>query len=70
MTKVKIKMNRNKYSSKSKMSSKIKISQNFIVSDEIFTKCNDESQIFPSLELLLMESKVSSPEVSEKKKNL
>ncbi|NXU75378.1 M3K19 kinase, partial [Oreotrochilus melanogaster] len=49
--KSKISMNRNKYSLKSKMSSKIKISEGLIVSDEIATKCNTRSQIFPSLEL-------------------
>ncbi|NWR57680.1 M3K19 kinase, partial [Bucorvus abyssinicus] len=54
--KSKIKMDRNKYSSKSKASSKVKISQNLIVSEEISTKCNDKSQIFPCLELPHMES--------------
>ncbi|XP_071602562.1 mitogen-activated protein kinase kinase kinase 19 isoform X1 [Heliangelus exortis] len=49
--KSKISMNRNKYSLKSKMSSKIKISEGLIVSDEVATKCNTKSQIFPSLEL-------------------
>ncbi|XP_009808675.2 mitogen-activated protein kinase kinase kinase 19 [Gavia stellata] len=57
--KSKIKMNRNKYSSKSKMSSKIKISEDLIVSDEISTKCNAKSQSFPSLELPHMESETS-----------
>ncbi|NXJ63720.1 M3K19 kinase, partial [Rostratula benghalensis] len=57
--KSKIKMNRNKYSSKSKMSSKIKISKGLIVSDEISTKCNAKSQIFPSLELPHVESETS-----------
>ncbi|XP_009583046.1 PREDICTED: mitogen-activated protein kinase kinase kinase 19 [Fulmarus glacialis] len=57
--KSKIKMNRNKYSSKSKMSSKLKISEDLIVSDEISTKCNAKSQIFPSLELPHVESETS-----------
>ncbi|NXC28281.1 M3K19 kinase, partial [Campylorhamphus procurvoides] len=43
------KINRNKYSSKAKMNNKIKISEDFIVSDEITTKYNAKSQIFPSL---------------------
>ncbi|NWW52330.1 M3K19 kinase, partial [Pedionomus torquatus] len=55
----KIKMNRNKYSSKSKMSSKIKISEDLSVSDEISTKCNAKNQIFPSLELSRVESETS-----------
>ncbi|XP_009873559.1 PREDICTED: mitogen-activated protein kinase kinase kinase 19 [Apaloderma vittatum] len=49
--KSKVKMNRNKYASKSKMSSKIKVSEGSVVSDELSTKCNTKSQIFPSLEL-------------------
>ncbi|NXN72438.1 M3K19 kinase, partial [Himantopus himantopus] len=57
--KSKIKMNRNKYSSKSKMSSKIKISEDLIVSDEISTKCNAKNQIFPPLELPHVESETS-----------
>ncbi|NXJ02352.1 M3K19 kinase, partial [Psophia crepitans] len=57
--KSKIKTNRNKYSSKSKMSSKIKISGDSIVSDEISTKCNAKRQIFPSLELPHVESGTS-----------
>ncbi|NWX15352.1 M3K19 kinase, partial [Aegotheles bennettii] len=57
--KSKIKMNRNKCSSKSKMGSKIKISEDLIVSDEIFTKYNAKSQIFPSLELPHVESETS-----------
>ncbi|XP_075567544.1 mitogen-activated protein kinase kinase kinase 19 [Pelecanus crispus] len=52
-------MKRNKYSSKSKMSSKIKISEDSIVSDEISTKVNVKSQIFPSLELPQVESETS-----------
>ncbi|NXK10250.1 M3K19 kinase, partial [Herpetotheres cachinnans] len=54
--KSKIKMNRNKYSSKSKIGSKIKISEDLVVSDETSTKCNVKSQIFPSLELPHVES--------------
>ncbi|NXH77343.1 M3K19 kinase, partial [Hydrobates tethys] len=57
--KSKIKMNRNKYSLKSKMSSKIKISEDLIVSDEISTKCSAKSQIFPSLERPYVESETS-----------
>ncbi|XP_064309369.1 mitogen-activated protein kinase kinase kinase 19 [Phalacrocorax carbo] len=57
--KSKIKMKRNKYSSKSKMSSKIKVSEDLIISDEISTKCNAKSQIFPSLELPKVESEAS-----------
>ncbi|KAM6131856.1 mitogen-activated protein kinase kinase kinase 19 [Phoenicopterus ruber ruber] len=64
--KSKIKMNRNKYSSKSKMSSKTKISEDLIVSDEISTKCNAKSQIFPSLELPHVESEIS---LKRQKKN-
>ncbi|NXS58419.1 M3K19 kinase, partial [Brachypteracias leptosomus] len=44
--KSKIKMNRNKYSSKSKRSSKIKTCEDLIVSDEISTKCKVKCQIF------------------------
>ncbi|NXU87425.1 M3K19 kinase, partial [Xiphorhynchus elegans] len=43
------KINRNKYSPKAKMNNKIKISEDFIVSDEITTKYNAKSQVFPSL---------------------
>ncbi|NWX39567.1 M3K19 kinase, partial [Steatornis caripensis] len=57
--KSKIKMNRNKYSSKSKMSSKIKLSEDLIVSDELSTKRNAKSQIFPSLEIPHVESETS-----------
>ncbi|NXT27284.1 M3K19 kinase, partial [Syrrhaptes paradoxus] len=57
--KSKIKMKRNKYSSKSKMSSKIKKSEGLIVSDETSRKCNAKSQIFPSLELPHVESEIS-----------
>ncbi|XP_071418438.1 mitogen-activated protein kinase kinase kinase 19 [Pithys albifrons albifrons] len=47
--KKKRKINRNKYSSKSKMNNKVKIPEDFTVSDEITTKYNAKSQIFPSL---------------------
>ncbi|XP_074001719.1 mitogen-activated protein kinase kinase kinase 19 [Numenius arquata] len=57
--KSKIKMNRNKYSSKSKMSSKIKIAEDLTVSGEISTRCNAKNQIFPSLEQPHMESETS-----------
>ncbi|NXC76607.1 M3K19 kinase, partial [Anhinga anhinga] len=57
--KSKIKMKRNKHSSKSKMSSKIKVSEDLTASDEISTKCNAKSQIFPSVELLQVESETS-----------
>ncbi|XP_010154267.1 PREDICTED: mitogen-activated protein kinase kinase kinase 19 [Eurypyga helias] len=50
----KIKMKRNKYSSKSKMRS-----EDLVVSDEISTKCNAKSQTFPSLELSHVESGTS-----------
>ncbi|XP_035187752.1 mitogen-activated protein kinase kinase kinase 19 isoform X2 [Oxyura jamaicensis] len=59
-----MKMNRNKHSSKSKISSKIKIAEGVIVSDEISTKYNAQemnakNQIFPSLQLPCMESETS-----------
>ncbi|KAK0688880.1 M3K19 kinase, partial [Pygoscelis papua] len=57
--KSKIKMKRNKHSSKSKMGSKIKISEDLIISDEISTKCNAKNRIFPSLELPHVESETS-----------
>ncbi|NXE74525.1 M3K19 kinase, partial [Cochlearius cochlearius] len=57
--KSKIKVKRNKYSSKSKMSGKIKVSEDLIISDEISTKRNARSQIFPSLELPHVESETS-----------
>ncbi|NXY68557.1 M3K19 kinase, partial [Glareola pratincola] len=57
--KSKIKMNRNKYSSKSKMSSKIKVSEDLVVCDEISTKRNAKNQIFPSLDLPHVESETS-----------
>ncbi|XP_063197506.1 mitogen-activated protein kinase kinase kinase 19 [Chroicocephalus ridibundus] len=52
--KSKIKMNR-----KSKMSGKIKVSEDLVASDEISTKCNAKNQIFPSLELPHLESETS-----------
>ncbi|NWS13991.1 M3K19 kinase, partial [Pachyramphus minor] len=53
------KINRNKYSSKSKMNNKLKMSKDFVVSDEITTKYNAKSQIFPSLELPQVKSETS-----------
>ncbi|NXP66839.1 M3K19 kinase, partial [Chloropsis cyanopogon] len=55
----KIKMNRNKYSSKSKINNKIKASEDLIASDEVTTKSNAKSQIFPSLELTKVKSETS-----------
>ncbi|NWW37997.1 M3K19 kinase, partial [Panurus biarmicus] len=55
----KIKMNRNKYSSKSKINNKIKVSGDLITSNEVTTKPNAKSQIFPSLELTRMKSETS-----------
>ncbi|NWT53948.1 M3K19 kinase, partial [Erythrocercus mccallii] len=55
----KIKMNRNKYSSKSKINNKIKVSEDLIASDEVTTKSNAKSQIFPSLELTKVKSEIS-----------
>ncbi|XP_067993923.1 mitogen-activated protein kinase kinase kinase 19 [Melanerpes formicivorus] len=57
--KTKIKMNRNKCTAKSKMNSKVKISEDLIVSDEISTKHNAKSKIFSSLERAHMESETS-----------
>ncbi|NXD76944.1 M3K19 kinase, partial [Halcyon senegalensis] len=42
----KIKINKNKYSSKSKKSNKIQISEDLIISGDISTKCNAKSQSF------------------------
>ncbi|XP_017934376.3 mitogen-activated protein kinase kinase kinase 19 [Manacus vitellinus] len=53
------KINRNKYSSKSKINNKLKMSKDFIVSDEITAKHNAKSQIFPSLELPQVKSETS-----------
>ncbi|NWH99366.1 M3K19 kinase, partial [Tichodroma muraria] len=55
----KIKMNRNKYSSKSKINNKIKVSGDLIASDEVTAQSNAKSQIFPSLELTKMKSQTS-----------
>lgn len=55
----KIKMNRNKYSSKSKINNKIKVSEDLIASDEVTTKSNAKSQVFPSLELKKVKSETS-----------
>ncbi|NXO31242.1 M3K19 kinase, partial [Cisticola juncidis] len=55
----KIKMNRNKYSSKSKINNKIKVSEDLIASNEVTTKSNAKSQIFPSLELTKVKSEIS-----------
>ncbi|KAM7049034.1 mitogen-activated protein kinase kinase kinase 19 [Acridotheres tristis] len=55
----KMKMNRNKYSSKSKINNKIKVSEEIIASDEVTTKSNAKSQIFPSLELTKVKSETS-----------
>ncbi|NXI02398.1 M3K19 kinase, partial [Pachycephala philippinensis] len=60
----KIKMNRNRYSSKSKINSKI--SEDLIASDGVTTKYNDKSQIFPSLELTKVKSETS---MKRQKKN-
>ncbi|NXX35441.1 M3K19 kinase, partial [Nicator chloris] len=57
--KSKIKMNRNKYSSKSKIINKIKVAEDLIASDEVTTKSNGKSQIFPSLELTKVKSETS-----------
>ncbi|NXT72149.1 M3K19 kinase, partial [Chaetops frenatus] len=55
----KIKMNGNKYSSKSKINKNIKVSEDSIASDEVTTKSNAKSQIFPSLELTKVKSETS-----------
>ncbi|NXY03689.1 M3K19 kinase, partial [Pteruthius melanotis] len=55
--KTKIKMNRNKYTSKSKVNNKVKVSEDLIASDEVAT--NAKSQIFPSLELTKVKSETS-----------
>ncbi|NXR19685.1 M3K19 kinase, partial [Cinclus mexicanus] len=52
----KMKMNRNKYSSKSKINSKIKVSEEIIASDEVTMISNAKSQFFPSLELTKVKS--------------
>ncbi|XP_030808135.1 mitogen-activated protein kinase kinase kinase 19 [Camarhynchus parvulus] len=55
----KLKMNRNKYSSKSKINNKIKVSEDLIASEEVTTKSNAKSQISPSLELTKLKSEAS-----------
>ncbi|NWX61654.1 M3K19 kinase, partial [Promerops cafer] len=55
----KIKTNRNKYSSKSKINNKIKGSEDLIASDEVTTQSNAKSQIFPSSELTGVKSETS-----------
>ncbi|NWI84761.1 M3K19 kinase, partial [Pitta sordida] len=55
----KMKVNRNKYTSKSKMSTKINISEDCIVPHEISKKHNGQSQFFPSLELTRVKSETS-----------
>ncbi|NXB15349.1 M3K19 kinase, partial [Rhagologus leucostigma] len=62
----KIKMNRNKYSSKSKINNKVKVSEDLIASDEVTTKYNAKSQIFPSLEWTKVKAETS---VKRQKKN-
>ncbi|NWI43396.1 M3K19 kinase, partial [Picathartes gymnocephalus] len=62
----KIKMNRNKYSSKSKINNKIKVSEDSVPSDETTTKSNAKSQICPSLELAKVKSVTS---MKHQKKN-
>ncbi|NXS07562.1 M3K19 kinase, partial [Neodrepanis coruscans] len=55
----KMKVNRNKYTSKSKIYNKIKISEEFIIPDDITKKHNAQSHIFPSLELTQVKSETS-----------
>ncbi|NXB96010.1 M3K19 kinase, partial [Vidua chalybeata] len=55
----KIKINRNKYSSKAKINNKIKVNEDLIASGEVTTKSNAKSQIFPSLELTKVKSETS-----------
>ncbi|NXC60699.1 M3K19 kinase, partial [Aleadryas rufinucha] len=62
----KVKMNRNKYSSKSEINNKIKVSENLIASDEVTTKYNARSQIFPSLERTKVKAETS---MKHQKKN-
>ncbi|NXE32230.1 M3K19 kinase, partial [Ptilorrhoa leucosticta] len=62
----KIKMNRNKYSSKSKINNKTKVSEDLIASDEVTTKYNAKGPIFPSLELNKVKSETS---MKRQKKN-
>ncbi|XP_009075923.1 PREDICTED: mitogen-activated protein kinase kinase kinase 19 [Acanthisitta chloris] len=55
----KIKPNRNKHTSKTKMNSKIKISEDISASNEITTKCNAKGRIFPALKLPQVKSEAS-----------
>ncbi|NWV49122.1 M3K19 kinase, partial [Daphoenositta chrysoptera] len=55
----KIKINRNKYSSKSKINKKVKVYEDLIASDEVTTKYNAKSQIFPSLEWTKVKAETS-----------
>ncbi|XP_032920345.1 mitogen-activated protein kinase kinase kinase 19 isoform X2 [Catharus ustulatus] len=55
----KIKMNRNKHSSKSKINNKTRVSEEIIASDEVTTKSNAKSQIFMSLELTKVKPETS-----------
>ncbi|NXO01342.1 M3K19 kinase, partial [Rhinopomastus cyanomelas] len=57
--KTSVRMNRNKYSSKSKLSSRTKIAEDLMVSDVISKKHNAKSQICPSLKLPHPESETS-----------
>ncbi|NWW12900.1 M3K19 kinase, partial [Oreocharis arfaki] len=62
----KIKMNRNKFSSKSKINNKVKVSEDLNASDEVTTKYNAKSQIFPSLEQTKVKAEIS---MKRQKKN-
>ncbi|NXE62202.1 M3K19 kinase, partial [Calcarius ornatus] len=55
----KLKMNRKKYSLKSKINNRIQVSEDLIASEEVTTKSNAKSQIFPSLELTKVKSETS-----------
>ncbi|NXI86866.1 M3K19 kinase, partial [Rhipidura dahli] len=55
----KVKMNRKKYSSKSKIINKIKVSEDLIASDEVTAKYSAKSQIFPSLERTKVKAEIS-----------
>ncbi|NXS25793.1 M3K19 kinase, partial [Pomatostomus ruficeps] len=55
----KTKVNRNKYSSKSKINNKIEVSEDLVASEEVTTKYNAKNQIFPSLELNKVKSETS-----------
>ncbi|NXM44291.1 M3K19 kinase, partial [Gymnorhina tibicen] len=56
----KIKMNKNKYSSKSKINNKVKVSEDLIASDEVTTRYNAKGQIFPSLERTKVKAETST----------